>query len=93
MLEPAAGIFARACQAIGGDQSSNTAVKRESVLQEAAALTESLTDKLISLKISQGAGIGENLPSPPPLLSKLLYSQCIVNTLLQNMLTSAKKGD
>ena len=56
----AAGIFARACQAIGGDQTSNTAVKRESVLQEANALTESLTDKLISLKISQGAGVGEN---------------------------------
>ena len=66
-----AGIFARACQAIGGDQSSNTAVKRESVLQEANALTESLTDKLISLKISQGAGIGEN---PLPTCLTALYT-------------------
>lgn len=61
MVVLAAGIFARACQAIGGDRSSDTAVKRESVLQEATALTESLTDKLISLKSSQAGGIGDNL--------------------------------
>ena len=53
-----AGIFGRACAAIGGDKSSDSAVKRESVLQEATALRESLTDKLISLKSSQGTGIG-----------------------------------
>ena len=54
-----AGIFGRACAAIGGDKSSDSAVKRESVLQEATALRESLTDKLISLKSSQGTGIGK----------------------------------
>ena len=55
----AAGIFGRACAAIGGDKSSESAVKRESVLREATALRESLTDKLVSLKGSQGAGIGD----------------------------------
>lgn len=53
-----AGIFGRACAAIGGDKTSDTAVKRESVSQEAGALRESLTDKLVSLKSSQGAGVG-----------------------------------
>ncbi|KAL3147397.1 hypothetical protein ABBQ38_014463 [Trebouxia sp. C0009 RCD-2024] len=56
-----ASIFGRACAAIGGDKTSDSAVKRESVLQEATALRESLTDKLISLKSSQGTGIGGNM--------------------------------
>ena len=60
-----AGIFGRACAAIGSDKNSDAAVKRESVLREAAALRESLTDKLISLKSSQGVGIGTTAPTHP----------------------------
>ena len=75
-----AGIFGRACAAIGGDKSSDTAVKRESVLQEATALRESLTDKLISLKSSQGTGIGMLLP--PCMLERRLSEMHIQHTSL-----------
>lgn len=69
----ATGIFGRACAAMGSDKNSDKAVKREAVLQEASALRESLTDKLISLKSSQGVGIGN--------ISCLSVNNCIYATL------------
>ncbi len=51
-----AGIFSRACIVLT-QKGENLA----SVLGEATALKESLVDKLISLKASQGVGRGENL--------------------------------
>jgi hypothetical protein len=50
------GIFSRACVVLT-KKGENLA----SVLGEATALKESLMDKLISLKASQGVGRGENL--------------------------------
>ena len=50
-----AGIFSRACTVLT-QKGENLA----SVLGEATALKESLVDKLISLKASQGVGRGED---------------------------------
>ncbi len=50
------GIFSRACIVLN-KKGENLA----SVLGEATALKESLVDKLISLKASQGVGHGEDL--------------------------------
>ncbi len=51
-----AGIFSRACIVLT-QKGENLA----SVLGEATALKESLVDKLISLKASQGVGRGEDM--------------------------------
>ena len=76
MLWSGAGIFSRACSSLCGQKHN-----RESVLQEATALKESLVDKLASLRASQGGhsqsgGIG------------LPHTLCSVTTgLLQSSLT------
>ena len=57
-----AGIFTRACGVLSNAKTGVPA-SRESVLGEATALKESLIDKLISLKTSQGLGQGETFLS------------------------------